>query len=490
MPVAPNDNCANALAIGVGTQPLLDTRSATTAVADPIQQCTLGGASKNSRSVWFRYTPSGTGSAIVNTVGSSYDTVLTVYTGTCAALSTVGCDDDGAINMASRVQLNVAAGTSYLIEVTAKGAAGAGGTLKLTLAQFGSSPGPTVTTQPTPPGPGGNAKLIDSCQQAIKKAGAKLVTTTLKSLASCGNRLFKCIQTKAAVDQRNSCLAGGGERCRKDVAKADAARATFTASVLKRCTQVSAGDMRGNGGIGFDLVTDACSGPADTVASIAACIAEQHQCETVKLFEAMQPRARELMRVSGVGPGAFPALACLADYGGGAQDLDQEATIGKLLAKCAKGAAKAAAGFATKKLKGLETCVDKHFTCVTSRAGDPSCRASANTACARQLAVITAAQSSLRDALQKSCGALDYPSTLALAAGANLGTGAGGTLANECTTYGVAAPTTFASYVDCVVRQHGCRTEALLRFEAPRASELLAGASPPITFPSAQCPPP
>jgi hypothetical protein len=484
--LAPNDDCANALVIAVGTPPLLDTRFATTAASDPVQQCTGGGPSKNARSVWFRYTPAVSGSAIVNTVGSSYDTVLTAYTGTCDALSAaVACDDDGAINMQSRAQFNVIAGTSYRIEVTAKGVSGAGGTLKLTLAQFGSSPGPTAQPTPVGPGQGSNSKLIDGCQQAIEKAGAKLVATTLKSFATCGNRLGKCIQTKAAIDQRNVCLASGGERCRKDVAKTDAARATFAASVLKRCTQVGAADVRGADGIGFDVVGDACSGAADTVTSIATCIAEQHQCEAAKLFEAAQPRARELMRVAGVGPGGFAALACLVDHGGGAQDLDQETTTGKLLAKCAKDAAKAAGGFAVKKLKSLELCVDKHFSCVTSRAGDPGCRPAANTVCARQLATISAAQSALRAALQKSCGALDYQGALASAAGANLGA-----LASECLAFGTAPPTTFTSYLDCLTRQHGCRTEALLLFEAPRASALLAGTSPPVTFPSAQCPPP
>jgi hypothetical protein len=478
-----NDDCANATTIATGQQPDLDTRGATTAGSDPFQSCTIGGSAKNSKSVWFRYTPATAGSVIVNTVSSTYDTVLTAYTGTCGAVAAVACDDDGAINGASRVQFTVTGGTSYLIEVTAKGAGGAGGTLRLLLAQFSSSPVPTPTAQATPPAPPGDPKLVDACQKAVKKAGAKLVSTTLKSLASCSNRLVKCIQTKADPAQRDACTLGAGEKCGKDLAKADAARATFNGSVLKRCGLLGIGDLRGAAGLGFDAVAGECAGPADSIGGITACIGEQHRCQAAKLYELAQPRARELMHVAGIGAGSFPLLTCLTDYNGGGQDLDQEATNGKLLEKCSKAIAKTAGVYVNKKLKSLEKCVDKLFTCAVVKAGDAACGTKANAVCTSAFGAIINAESTLRAALQKSCGALDYTGVLAPAVGANLGV-----LASECASFGVAAPDTFPLYVNCLARQHGCRTEDLLRFQSPRASELLAGTSPPITFPSTQCP--
>ncbi len=470
--------------IGTGSQPALDTRSATTDSSDPLQSCTIGGSSKNARSVWFRYTPAGSGTVIINTVDSDYDTVLTAYTGSCAALSPVACDDDGAINALSRVQFGVSAGTPYLIEVTAKGSTGAGGALHLLVAQFVSSPVPTPTSQATPPVLPFNPKVVDACEKTIKKAGAKLVTTTLRSLASCGTGVSKCIQTKADPAQRDRCVQRAGDKCRKNLAKAGAARDVFEASVLKRCAAVDVADVRDGDGIGFDAVADSCDGPIDSIAAIASCIGEQHQCEAAKLFEATQPRARELMRVAGATPGAFAAVDCLTDYGGGGEDLDQEKGAGKLLDKCGKSVVKAGSSFVTKKLKNLERCVDKLFTCAVKSPGDAGCPAKASATCSRAFGAITTAEARFRAAVEKRCGGVDYDGALAPAAGGNVTA-----LASECSSFGTGAPVTLASYVDCLARQHACRVESLLGLEAPRAGELLAGVTPPVTFPSAQCAP-
>src|SRR5262249_47428152 len=76
----------------------------------------------------------------VDTVGSDYDTVLSVYTGSCGNLTRLACSDDfgSTIAESNRSVLTFAAraGTTYLIEVSGKGT---GGNLKLRLGY------PTIT---------------------------------------------------------------------------------------------------------------------------------------------------------------------------------------------------------------------------------------------------------------------------------------------------------------------------------------------------------
>lgn len=71
-------------------------------------------------SVWYRWTPTFSGPARVETHGSSFDTILAVYTGTTfAGLTTIGTNDDfSGINNASRVDFTATSGTEYRIAVT------------------------------------------------------------------------------------------------------------------------------------------------------------------------------------------------------------------------------------------------------------------------------------------------------------------------------------------------------------------------------------
>jgi hypothetical protein len=65
------------------------------------------------KTVWFRYTAPGPGTAVFSASGSVFDSVLTVYQGSAV----VGCNDDGGTNPGpSRLSLHVNAGT-YLVQV-------------------------------------------------------------------------------------------------------------------------------------------------------------------------------------------------------------------------------------------------------------------------------------------------------------------------------------------------------------------------------------
>src|SRR4051812_20841631 len=71
------------------------------------------------RSVWYRWTAPATGPYSFNTFGSSFDTVLAVYTGaSVGALTAVASNDDyGVIDVTSEVGFNAIAGTTYSVAV-------------------------------------------------------------------------------------------------------------------------------------------------------------------------------------------------------------------------------------------------------------------------------------------------------------------------------------------------------------------------------------
>jgi hypothetical protein len=111
----PNDAFANAQALTGATGTITATNvNATKEAGEPAQAGNGGGAS-----VWFTWTATANGTLTIDTVGSSFDTTLGVYTGTAVnALTTLASNDDIASgNTASRVTLTATAGTTYRISV-------------------------------------------------------------------------------------------------------------------------------------------------------------------------------------------------------------------------------------------------------------------------------------------------------------------------------------------------------------------------------------
>lgn len=120
------------------------TVAATSGSGDPVHSCT---SSQDGHSVWFRYVASYTGTLRVNTIGSSYDTVLAVYSGTPSAANELRCNDDGSgTSYQSDTSFAVTSGLTYYIQVSAWHD-GAGGTLVLNaLATGGLAPNDEVST--------------------------------------------------------------------------------------------------------------------------------------------------------------------------------------------------------------------------------------------------------------------------------------------------------------------------------------------------------
>ena len=87
-------------------------------------------------SLWWEWTPSTTEAVRVTTSGSTYDTLLAIYTGTSpSALTLVAANDNDGANPTSRIDFTAQAGVTYEIAVDGKN-----GATGLTLLNLGSVP--------------------------------------------------------------------------------------------------------------------------------------------------------------------------------------------------------------------------------------------------------------------------------------------------------------------------------------------------------------
>lgn len=78
--------------------------------------------STGTASVWWRWTAPANGTHTFSTAGSSFDTILAVYTGnSLSSLSRIASDDDSGGGRASQVTFNAVAGTTYHIAVDGYG---------------------------------------------------------------------------------------------------------------------------------------------------------------------------------------------------------------------------------------------------------------------------------------------------------------------------------------------------------------------------------
>jgi hypothetical protein len=109
--VASNDECTGALPLSLGANGPFGNQKATTgATAMP---CGFN----NGGDAWFRYTSTACQVRFETcTATRSFDTVMEVFTGGCANLASVGCNDD-ACGLGSGVTVFGNAGTTYLVRV-------------------------------------------------------------------------------------------------------------------------------------------------------------------------------------------------------------------------------------------------------------------------------------------------------------------------------------------------------------------------------------
>lgn len=118
-----NNLCSAARPLCDGVAVTGSTASATFSDAHP---ATCGQAA-TSPDVWFTYTPSGTSGTVsvsIDTCGSTFDTVISAYSGVCGSLVQLanGCNDDSAAacgtgSLQSRVTVTLARGVAHRIRV-------------------------------------------------------------------------------------------------------------------------------------------------------------------------------------------------------------------------------------------------------------------------------------------------------------------------------------------------------------------------------------
>ena len=124
------DACAGAAAISVGTLTLNTARSQ----LELPQPANCGASATFARDVWCSYLADRTGAMEVRTCGSWFDTVVAVYSGSCASPVQVGCNDNftGCPGVgASRVTFNAQCGQRYYFRVGPK--SGQGGDVAVSL---------------------------------------------------------------------------------------------------------------------------------------------------------------------------------------------------------------------------------------------------------------------------------------------------------------------------------------------------------------------
>jgi hypothetical protein len=132
-----NDNFADAFTLSGSSISASGTNvNATRETGEPNHGGDPGG-----KSVWWKWTAPSSGDVVIDTNGSSFDTLLGVYTGSdVGSLVLIAGDDNGGPNLTSRVAFSATAGVVYRIAVDGTG--GASGNIQLNL----------VLAQPPPPG--------------------------------------------------------------------------------------------------------------------------------------------------------------------------------------------------------------------------------------------------------------------------------------------------------------------------------------------------
>src|SRR5690606_29565954 len=150
-----NDLIGNATVVGNPSTTVMDPTGSTVSAGDP------PACAPYTNNVWFRYTSPIDQPITFTTHGSSYDTVLAVYTGFPAALTPLACDDDSGTTSRSWLGMYVSAGTTYYIMVGKYGATPLSGPATLS---FNVSPVPTGDTLALFNPTGGLTSLVDTLQ--------------------------------------------------------------------------------------------------------------------------------------------------------------------------------------------------------------------------------------------------------------------------------------------------------------------------------------
>ncbi|MDX2132700.1 MAG: hypothetical protein SFY69_11685 [Planctomycetota bacterium] len=148
MPGQPADTCGGATELPT-SEFTVCTRFATPSSPANVSTCGTGGNGQGN-DIWYSFSPTCSGNAIIDTFGSDFDTVLSVHP-SCPGLllpTTIVCNDDASFpapnNRASLVTFNFTAGETYYVRVT--GYNGASGTATIRPSFYYQHPNDTCGT--------------------------------------------------------------------------------------------------------------------------------------------------------------------------------------------------------------------------------------------------------------------------------------------------------------------------------------------------------
>lgn len=118
-PAPTNDGSGSPTIIGSLPYSVTQNTTLATNTGDPNLNLVPEECRSNDNSVWFRYTATANQVVQFSSVGSDYDTLITVWTGIGSSPAVVGCDDDnGQLAHSSSLSLPLTNGTVYFIQVT------------------------------------------------------------------------------------------------------------------------------------------------------------------------------------------------------------------------------------------------------------------------------------------------------------------------------------------------------------------------------------
>ncbi|MBL8898970.1 MAG: hypothetical protein JNM84_15120 [Planctomycetes bacterium] len=124
------DSCEGAVTLVNGPNGPFSSVGATNST--PAFPCASGGAD-----IWFRWVATCTGTATADLCASSYDSIVEAFSGTCGALTSIGCnDDDPSCGLRSKLSFPVTTGSTYLLRVG--GFLGATGNVNITMSCSGA----------------------------------------------------------------------------------------------------------------------------------------------------------------------------------------------------------------------------------------------------------------------------------------------------------------------------------------------------------------
>src|SRR6266849_6009369 len=134
-PPPPNDTFANATNItALNFLDVQDSSGAIAESADPAPPCvtqftsaqgnTGGHPNGAYNTIWYKFTPIFSANLVVDTLNSSYDTVLSIWSGTAGNLTSIACSDDvvpGALLQSQLLNVPLNSGTTYYFLVSSFG---------------------------------------------------------------------------------------------------------------------------------------------------------------------------------------------------------------------------------------------------------------------------------------------------------------------------------------------------------------------------------